>query len=64
MYPTPPAPFAMLKAVVIVDTKNDIGGDGVVPHREAIGDSRRVMVPDDTDQCRWGSHGLCCENLS
>lgn len=40
------------KNVVIVDTKNELGGEGVIPHREAIGESRRVMVSDHTKQDR------------
>lgn len=32
------------KRVVIVDTSNEIGGDGDLPHR-AIGKARRMMVP-------------------
>ncbi|CAN0527794.1 unnamed protein product, partial [Ectocarpus sp. 8 AP-2014] len=37
--------------VVIVDTRSDIGGAGVVPHRRAIGEeSRRVMVPQGVQQ--------------
>ncbi|CAN0239697.1 unnamed protein product [Pylaiella littoralis] len=43
--------LSALESVVIVDTRNDIGGDGVIPHRRAIGqESRRVMVPRETDQ--------------
>lgn len=30
--------------VVVVDTANEIGGDGVVPHR-SVGMARRMMVP-------------------
>ncbi|CAN0418674.1 unnamed protein product, partial [Scytosiphon promiscuus] len=37
--------------VVVVDTRNEIGGDGVIPHRDAMGeDTRRVMVPKDKQQ--------------
>jgi stage III sporulation protein SpoIIIAA len=32
------------KRVVVIDTSNEIAGDGVVPH-EAVGDARRMMVP-------------------
>lgn len=46
------APLALCKTVVVVDTKNEIGGDGVIPHKDAIGDSRRIMVPNDTEQHR------------
>lgn len=35
----------MKKRVVIVDTSNEIGGDGDVPH-PAIGGARRMQVPD------------------
>lgn len=38
------------KTVVIVDTSNEIAGDGNIPHREAIGESRRIMVPVKADQ--------------
>lgn len=37
------------KRVVIVDTSNEIGGDGDVPH-PAIGGARRMQVPDATRQ--------------
>lgn len=37
------------KRVVIVDTSNEIGGDGDVPH-PAIGMARRMQVPDPTRQ--------------
>lgn len=43
---------ASRKNVLIVDTRNDIGGDAVVPHRRAIGESRRIMVPPNTSQHR------------
>lgn len=33
------------KRVVIVDTSNEIGGDGDVPH-EGIGRARRMQVPN------------------
>lgn len=33
------------RRVVVVDTSNEIGGDGYVPH-PAIGDARRIQVPD------------------
>ena len=33
------------KRVVIIDTSNEIGGDGDIPHR-AIGSARRMQVPD------------------
>jgi stage III sporulation protein SpoIIIAA len=39
------------KRVVIVDTSNEIGGDGDVPH-PAIGAARRMQVPDATQQHR------------
>ncbi|CBJ28810.1 expressed unknown protein [Ectocarpus siliculosus] len=38
------------QTVVIVDTSNEIAGDGHIPHLAAIGQSRRMMVPDKTDQ--------------
>lgn len=34
-----------MKRVVIVDTSNEIGGDGDVPH-EGIGRARRMQVPN------------------
>lgn len=37
------------KRVVIVDTSNEIGGDGDVPH-PAIGGARRMQVPDPSRQ--------------
>ncbi len=37
--------------VVIVDTSNEIGGDGKVPH-PAIGMARRIQVPDPREQAR------------
>ena len=39
----------MHKRVVIVDTSNEIGGDGDVPH-PAIGGARRMQVPDPSQQ--------------
>jgi len=41
----------MKKRVVIVDTSNEIGGDGDVPH-PAIGGARRMQVPDPSQQHR------------
>ena len=41
-----------LKTVLIVDTSNEIAGDGSIPHREAIGDSGRIIVPRRADQHR------------
>jgi len=37
------------KRVVVVDTNNEIGGDGDVPH-PAIGRARRMQVPHDREQ--------------
>lgn len=37
------------KRVVIVDTSNEIGGDGDIPH-PAIGSARRMQVPDPSRQ--------------
>jgi len=37
------------KRVVIVDTSNEIGGDGDIPH-PAIGNARRMQVPDPSRQ--------------
>lgn len=39
------------KRVVIVDTSNEIGGDGDIPH-PAIGTARRMQVPDVAQQHR------------
>ena len=39
------------KRVVIVDTSNEIGGDGDIPH-PAIGGARRMQVPDPSMQHR------------
>ncbi len=39
------------RRVVIVDTSNEIGGDGDVPH-PAIGGARRMQVPDPAAQHR------------
>ena len=41
--------LAELKRVVIVDTSNEIGGDGDVPH-PAVGKARRMQVPMPTLQ--------------
>lgn len=41
--------LAETKRVVIVDTSNEIAGDGVVPH-EAVGFSRRLQVPTNKKQ--------------
>ncbi|CAN0118413.1 unnamed protein product [Ectocarpus fasciculatus] len=38
------------QTVVIVDTSNEIAGDGHIPHLAAIGQSRRMMVPDKAGQ--------------
>eukprot|EP00892_Ulva_mutabilis_P008563 jgi/Ulvmu1/6079/UM027_0057.1 len=43
------------RRVVIVDTSNEIGGDGDVPH-PAIGSARRMQVPDVHQQ-----HGIMIE---
>ena len=49
------------KRVVIVDTSNEIGGDGDVPH-PAIGGARRMQVPDPSQQHRvMVSTGLLCK---
>ena len=37
------------KRVVIIDTSNEIGGDGDIPH-PAIGSARRMQVPDPSKQ--------------
>jgi len=43
------------KRVVVVDTNNEIGGDGDIPH-PAIGQARRMQVPHDQQQ-----HGVMIE---
>jgi stage III sporulation protein SpoIIIAA len=43
------------KRVVVVDTSNEIAGDGDIPH-PAIGRARRMQVPTPTDQ-----HGVMIE---
>lgn len=42
--------FACFQSVVIVDSANDIGGDSVVPHSVAIGESRRIMLDQEQDK--------------
>jgi len=39
------------KRVVVIDTSNEIGGDGDVPH-PAIGSARRMQVSDPANQHR------------
>lgn len=46
-----------MQTVVIVDTNNDIGGDSIIPHRLAIGESRRVMISDHSKQHRCDQMG-------
>eukprot|EP00904_Undaria_pinnatifida_P009091 jgi/Undpi1/5311/HiC_scaffold_2.g00592.m1 len=46
------------QTVMIVDTSNEIAGDGDTPHREAIGESRRIMVPNKKDQHRVMTEAL------
>lgn len=43
------------KRVIVVDTSNEIAGDGDIPH-QAIGRSRRMQVPSPTEQ-----HGVMIE---
>jgi stage III sporulation protein SpoIIIAA len=43
--------LAERKAVMLIDTSNEIAGDGSVPH-PCIGDARRMMVPSLEDQHR------------
>lgn len=45
------ASTVLRRRVVVVDTSNEIGGDGNVPH-PAIGTARRIQVPDRADQYR------------
>ena len=40
------------QTVVIVDTSNEIAGDGDIPHPKAVGQSRRMMVPSKEAQHR------------
>ena len=44
-----------MKRVIVVDTSNEIAGDGDIPHR-AIGRARRMQVPSPTEQ-----HGVMIE---
>eukprot|EP00752_Nemacystus_decipiens_P003801 g3497.t1 len=46
------------QTVVIVDTSNEIAGDGDIPHLQAIGQSRRMMVSD-----KDGQHSVMKEAL-
>lgn len=39
------------KGVVVLDTSNEIGGDGAVPH-SCLGRARRMPVPDQSQQHR------------
>ncbi|HEX9533827.1 MAG TPA: AAA family ATPase [bacterium] len=39
------------RRVIVVDTSNEIGGDGNIPH-PAIGSARRIQVPNRADQYR------------
>lgn len=39
------------RRVIVVDTSNEIGGDGNIPH-PAIGSARRIQVPNRADQFR------------
>ncbi|KVI10459.1 AAA+ ATPase domain-containing protein [Cynara cardunculus var. scolymus] len=41
--------YAYIKRVMIVDTSNEIGGDGDIPHA-GIGNARRMQVPDSDMQ--------------
>ena len=43
--------LSLEKTVIIVDTSNEIAGDGDIPHA-CVGNSRRMMVPSLTDQHR------------
>lgn len=52
------------KRVVIVDTSNEIGGDGDVPH-PAIGGARRMQVPDPSQQHKvMVGFSPCCHMLA
>lgn len=42
------------KRVMIVDTSNEIGGDGDIPH-EGIGNARRMQVPNSDMQHKVGA---------
>lgn len=41
------------KRVMIVDTSNEIGGDGDIPH-PGIGNARRMQVPNSDIQHKVG----------
>lgn len=45
------------KRVVIVDTSNEIGGDGDIPH-SGIGSARRMQVSDPEVQHKVSRHGM------
>lgn len=54
-----------MKRVVIVDTSNEIGGDGDVPHA-GIGRARRMQVPNVNMQHNVSveiSSMTCCQQL-
>lgn len=42
------------KRVMIVDTSNEIGGDGDIPHA-GIGNARRMQVPHNDMQHKVGA---------
>jgi stage III sporulation protein SpoIIIAA len=46
------------KRVMIVDTSNEIGGDGDIPH-PGIGSARRLQVPNQDVQ-----HKVCCLKIT
>lgn len=53
------------KRVVIIDTSNEIGGDGDVPH-SGIGRARRMQVPNVNMQHNVGLlffSFICCFHL-
>lgn len=52
------APLPARQTVVIVDTSNEIAGDGDIPHLQAIGQSRRMMVPNKEGQHRCSIVGV------
>ena len=48
---------SLKKRTVIIDTSNEIGGDGDIPHR-GIGDARRLQVPKPEQQHKTMTEGV------
>lgn len=52
-----PSPFPPFPQVVIIDTSNEIAGDGDIAH-PAVGHSRRMMVRNLSDQANVMIEGV------